>query len=274
MFLLFATLGHAGTWELVRERRSELAPATPTPAERLAYAALVRDLARAAPAGTLPTDAHTRAGALGLELLRKDDVAWLVERGEPRGVGLVALRVGPLAEDLVVQAPHPFSDLHTGAVTAAMFDAGELRAACIATVHRNAGPGADPAHAPESWFQSATDGLAEALDDPLFVQLHGFAPTTSDADAVLSAGGARLPADRLADAMTRIGVALGAADVRSGADVPALAARGNVQGRLLAGRARFLHLEISARLRAVLGEEPGLRAALSDALLLIAGGAG
>lgn len=273
MFVFVIDLGWAGTWDLVRARKADSAPTLPTAAERRGYTSLVRDLARAAPSGVVPDALGGRAAALGLDLVRDDGVAWLVETtGHVRGVGVVGFRLGPLLEDLVVQAPHPFTDKHTGAIVAAMFDAGELRAACVATVRRDSGPDADPAHTPTGWLQAATDGLADALDDPLFVQLHGFAASTADADAVVSSGRARPPRESIGAVAEQVGIGLGATDVRTGYDIPALAARRNAQGRLLAGRARFLHVELSARMREGLKEDASRRAALADTLLLLAEG--
>jgi hypothetical protein len=246
----------AGTWELARARRVEGEALPPAPAERVAYAALVRDLARAAPAGAVPPDGAARAEALGLVLTVADGVAVLAEpEDRTRGAGVVAVRLGPLGGELVLQAPHPVSDLHTGRIAGALFDAGEARAACFATTHRADGEGADPAHTPESWLSAATLGLADALPEPLFVQVHGFGEARSEADAVVSEGAARARPGEVEAAAKALAVGLGVSDVRTGAEVPALAARTNAQSRLLDGRARFLHVELSAGVRERLRED-------------------
>ena len=208
--------------------------------------ALLASLARSAPADVVPADAEAAAGALGLALVREGDRLWVVEAGTGprRGVGVYALRLGPLPRELVLQAPHPTTDLHTGAIVGELFDRGGVRAAAFATTRRDAGEGGDVAHAVETWFQSATQALGEALLSPLLVQVHGFGADTTDADAVLSLGPGRAAPgtlERLRDALAR---ALGGT-VRTGAEVPALAARQNAQGRLLVDRARFLHVELS-----------------------------
>ncbi len=274
ILLLGVALG--GAWELARERRPEGEVQDPSAEQRARYAALVRALGRAAPAATLPPDAEARAAELGLELRREGDQLWLLERAEPlpglglRGVGVLGLRLGPLPAELVLQAPHPSSDLHTGPLASALFDAGGVRAVQLATTHRDAGEGADPAHNPASWFQGATDGLADALADPLVVQLHGFSRDTSEADAVLSEGATPLPPAELAAMIRRFSAAMGLDDVRDGTQVPALAGRDNAQARLLAGRARFLHLEMSLPLRVALRDEAERRAALSALLRSLA----
>lgn len=264
-------LADAGTWEQARERHRKDAYLGPTTEERLRYGALVRDLAVAAVAGTLPPTLAQRADALGLGIEREGAVIRLVEApGHERGVGVVAVRVGATTGELVLQAPHPLSDLHTGALAGVLFDAGEVRAACIATVHRDATEGSDPSRAADGWLTAATLGLAEALPDPLFVQLHGFGATTTEADVVVSQGASRLAPVDLAVAVRRIGVGLAVADVRTGDDVPALAARGNAQSAALAGRGRFLHVEMSEPVRERLARSEPDRAALADALLLLA----
>lgn len=270
--IFWVSIASAGTWELVQERRDTVEVQGDAQVEaRAAYTRLVRDLARAAPSGQVPADSGARAAALDLELQLDGTALWLRERADAaRGRGVVALRIGPLAEELVVQAPHPTSDLHTGAIAGALFDGGGVRAACFATTRRSAYDGADAAHAPASWFQSATDGLADALVDPLFVQVHGFGGNTTEADGVVSEGPRRLPREELDRAVRRISVSLGASDVRTGDEVPALAARTNAQGRLLADRARFLHVELSLAQREGLRADAARRTAFVDALLLLA----
>lgn len=243
--LLGAALAAAPeTWPLAREQAAEGAPVMPSSAERAAFVALLEELAAAAPTGAVPPGAEATAAALGLSLRRDGDRLWVGEVGARRGVGVYALRLGPLPRELVLQAPHPTTDLHTGAIVGALFDRGGVRAAAFATTRRDAGEGGDAAHAPESWFQAATQALGEALLQPLLVQVHGFGAGTADADAVLSPGSARLAPATLERLRTQLGYALGGA-VRTGAEVPALAARQNVQGRLLVDRARFLHVELS-----------------------------
>ncbi len=256
-----------GTWDRVQERRIDEGLREPAAAARAAYAELVRDLARAAPTGTVPSDAPARAAALDLELLREGDRLWLRERADAAwGGGVLALRLGPLPQELVLQAPHPRSDLHSGLITGSLFDAGGIRAASFATAQRDASPDSDVAHNPETFFQSASDGLAEALPDPLFVQLHGFGQGTSTADAVISAGSGFMTAEALSGAIARLERALGVDDLRTGEEVPALAGRENAQGRLLAGRARFLHVELSLPLRLALRDDAALRASFAAAL--------
>lgn len=271
----------AGTWSRVLALRADDRFTVPDGLRWARYAALVRDLALAAPSGALPPDASARAAALDLTLERQGDVIWLADRLETRsGDALLALRLGPLSGDLVLEAPHPWFDRGTAEIAAALFDAGGVRAALIGTAHRRAGDrlapdASDPTRNPDLLFQAATLGLSEALRDPLFVQLHGFGEETTDADAVLSTGRARVGSaeyDRERAAVSgALSAALGRpASVADAAQVRALAASRNVQAAMLAGTARFLHIEISSDLRATLVARDDLRALLGEALMSLA----
>ena len=264
----WASSARAASWELVDAQRAT-AVAELEGAWRAEWFALVEDLARHAPSGRVPADAAARALALGLTLTV--DVGGLVvsDATEPRrGLPVVLLRLGSLQAELVVQAPHPYADLHTGRIVADLYDLGEARAAVIHTTRRDAGPGADPAHAAEGAFQGATDALAQALADPLFVQLHGFGEHTTEAAAVVSAGRS-VGSDELR-AKQLLAAAFGGADVRTGEEVPALAAATNSQARLLDGRARFLHVELALAVRVDLRARPEELHLLNDTLVDLA----
>ena len=245
----------------------------PPPATRAAYSALVADLAEAASGGTVPSDAAARAQALDLTLVADGTALYLCEPVEHmRGAGVVAIRLGPLTEELVVEAPHPLADIRTGAITGLLFDRGDVRAAVIATVHRRAGLDADPSASSTSWLGTATDGLARGLEDAMFIQIHGFEGGTTDADAVVSAGVATPGHEAYAQAVRRVAVGIGADDVRNAEDVPALAATKNAQGRYLAEhRLRFWHIELSEPVRTALWSSESRRTEFGDQLLLLAG---
>ncbi len=262
----------AATWELAYVRQQDADYVIPPVAVRAAYSALVADLAEAAPGGTVPTDAVARAAALDLSLTQNGATLYLYEPVEHmRGAGVVALHLGPLTEEVVLESPHPLADVRTGAITGALFDRGDIRAAVIATVHRNAGSDADPAANPNSWLASATDGLARGLEDPMFVQLHGFEGSTTDADAVVSAGIAQPGHEAYAQVVRRVTIGIGEGDVRTGEDVPGLAATKNAQGRLLAERGlRFWHIEMSPAVRSKLATSDAARNELGDQLLILA----
>ena len=269
-------------WDRIEALRADDAFAVPTAPDRAAYAALVADLARAAPSGALPPDAAARAAALHLALAQEGDTVWLTEEPTARhGGGALLLRLGPLPSELVLQAPHPWADKGTGPLVLDLYTAGGVRAALLATANRRAGgpqteASADPAHNPLLYFQSATLGLADGLARPLVVQLHGYAPETSRADAVVSLGLGRGGGLRLDDVTRQTSLALGAPDapavVRTGEDVPELAARTNVQSSALIDRARFLHIELSADQRDALRQDAARQEALRQLLLQLAEG--
>ncbi|MSP56550.1 MAG: hypothetical protein EXR69_13265 [Myxococcales bacterium] len=264
---------HGATWELAYVRQQDTDYVLPSRATRADYSALVADLAAAAPGGSIPADASARALQLDLLLVQDGQAVFLFEPLEHlRGAGVVALRLGPLSEEVVLEAPHPLADIRTGAITGGLFDRGEIRAAVIATVHRRAGPDADPAASQTSWLGSATEGLARGLDDAMFVQLHGFDGSSTDADAVISAGTAQPGHEAYTLAVRHLALAIGESDVRTGEDVPALAATRNAQGRWLASRGlRFWHVELSEPVRSMLGGSEAARSTFADQLLLLAG---
>ncbi len=263
--LLWTGVAHAATWERVESARDDEGFTLPSPETRLELTALAAALTRDAVRGELDPSLSARAAALGLRLDVADGVAWLADAEETRrGTGLLAVRIGPMPAELVLQAPHPFYDLGTGPIVALMFDEGLARAAMLATVHRKAASASDASHSPEGGFQALTVGVAQALTDPLFVQLHGFGGSTSDAQLVVSEGSARWW--KLPEVGAAVGAALGATDVRFGQDEPALAARQNVQGMVLADTSRFLHLELDKASRDALKEDAARRLALADAL--------
>lgn len=259
----------AASWPLVQERQVRLDPPTPGLSAQLARVELARELARAAPSGALSATFDEHARALGLSLQRDGDVVALLEPKEPwLGQGVLLLRLGPLPQELVLQAPHPTSDLKTGELTSQLFDTGRVRAAMFATTHRDSGE--DAAHDVESPLQQLTQGLAEGLPNPLFVQIHGFSASTSSADVVVAVGRGLSDADCFA---RQVGAALLVTDVRTGAQEPLLAATKNAQSLLLRGVARFLHIELSKDLRDSLVAEPTRRDLLLGTLLDLAGDA-
>lgn len=263
--------GDPGTWERARSHQSDHL-ALPAALTRAQTRELIRDLAEAAPGGTLPPTLAEEAARVGLQLEQVGDVVYLSDRPRlDRGAGFLAMRLGPLTTELVLEAPHPMSDENTGSIVGGIFDLGEVRVACFATNARDAGRNADPVDLGRSWLSVMTHGLADGLQDPLFVQVHGFDPSTSVADAVLSPGVRFVEPDEWATAFRRIAVGLAASDIRGPEEVPNLAAHDNMQGRILARRGlRFWHLELSASLREGLRVNRSNRLALRDQLLLLA----
>lgn len=249
--ILWMTAALAGPWEQTKAHRvRELEQARPPSVEeRVALGDLVRDLVQAAPRAVLPPSLADRAAALGLELVVDADRATLVGT---RGWGLVVVRLGA-AVPVVLQAPHPWYDLGTGELTGQLFAESHARAAVFATTHRRLGPRTDVAHEAEGGFQILTLALAEAIQDPVVVQIHGFGEGHTGADVVVGGWGARSLTGPLA--------ATGWV-VADGVAVPTLAGRTNLQVRALTGRVPVVHLELSRELRGRLREDAGARAHL------------
>ncbi len=221
--------------------------------QRAALAALAEDLVRWAPSGTVPASLERRATAQGLSLRVDDGIATL---GGPGGWGLLAVRLGP-ARPWLLQAPHPWYDLGTGALTERLFYQSDARAALFATAHRKLTSTADAAHDPNGGFQALTLGVTTAMARPVVVQVHGFGEGHTGADLVVGGWGA----DALVDALAPTGWI-----VARGADVPTLAGRTNRQVRALKGRVPVAHLEIARPLREALRDDPALSQRLVDAL--------
>ena len=179
----------------------------------------------------------------------------------------------------MLQAPHAFYDLGTGAIQSALFDQFPVRAAFFNSAHRYGGPGIakedrqkptpDLAHRAHSLFQAATIGTAEAMDKPLFVQIHGFR-TRNGESAVLSSGSALQPNHIYQGLQHQLNLILSDhGPVVSASARPELAALKNVQGRVLSSTSAFLHLELSKSTRDDLLENNALLAELGESLLAV-----
>ena len=276
-----AAWADAALWREVEALRNDGAYTDASAFRRAQVRALVADLVRSLPAGSIPAGAKRRAAEAGLRL--EETEGWIVLGSQPdQADGFFALRRGTGGPPLVLQAPHAWYDKGTGPLACALFEGGVGRALLVNTAQRNSPSrgdlsvdsetrGADVAHRPESVYQAATLGVADALSDPLVVQLHGFGGGHGAFSAVLSEGAAIQPASdlqmaraALAPLLTRWG------GLATGAEVPELSGRGNVQSQALSGHARFLHLELSLDARTALLADPALAAELGRTLARLA----
>lgn len=248
---------------LLEQTRSD-AYRAPTAAEADAWRAAFRALLGAGETAPLEVLGMTVAATSGAVIVR--------EGAERSGRGLHALRIGA-TEPLLVQAPHQFADLHTGAILAALFDAGLVPAAAFNTVHRysDVGDKADLTHAGTSVLRAASLAFADVHPGARIVQLHGYATEKREgaaraSDAILSAG---IPGsgDDVPAVAACLAEALGLTVLVYGRDTTELGATRNVVGQAVrpAG-ARFIHIEMNLPLRERLRADAGARAAFAACL--------
>lgn len=213
---------------------------------------------RGEPAALGPAAEEARALGFELSPVEVGDQRFLVLRGADaaEGRGLLLLRFGGTASQVLLQAPHAVSDLGTGELAARLMEGGDALALQLNTRHRRAadGPAADLAHRDDTWFQALTLGLLDGLERPLLAQLHGFGCETVDQpgiDLVVSGGVA--PDEACVDAFVGATGELlpGGGVAVYPRDIDVLGALTNVQGQAVAAldRGAFLHLEMSRDLR-------------------------
>ena len=269
---LWCLLAATPLWDTVERTRQDQVLEALAPAQMLETRRLFGDLLRGAAHGEIPENARQRGAEVGLLLRIEEDrvILWGME-GSPHGVYVV--RLGEAAP-IVWQAPHSYFDMETGSLVAQLFEGGNARAAFFNQAHRNTAEDeeapVDLAHLSSSVFQAATLGAATGIEDLLVVQVHGFRSRGGES-AVVSRGSAFQPSrweSQAIDAL--VGVLPGDGAVLSGDELPQLAGRTNLQGRGLAGEARFLHLELSLPVRRALGRDAVLRQALGAAFSSLA----
>jgi hypothetical protein len=257
-------------WRAVEALRHDGAYRDASAWRRAQVRALTGDLVRGLDSGVVPEGAIRRAADADLRLHAAE--AWVLLTSLPENAdGFIAVHRGPGGPPLILEAPHAWYDRGTGRLACMLFEGGVGRALLVNTAHRESPSqgdlsggtqdlGSDVAHRPASVFQAATLGAADALNDPLVVQIHGFSAEHGSWAAVVSEGPTLSPARHLAQAQASLAPLLARwGPVATGDQVPALAARTNSQGKALAGQARFLHVELSAEVRAALLADPDLR---------------
>jgi hypothetical protein len=262
---------------LLAARRGGSAPdrySIPSDSERTEFSALIASLL-----GPLErASAEAKARTLGYRLEDVPEVPGaLLLRELPtrrRGGGAYLVRPGA-ASRLVVQAPHTFFDEGTLPLACELFQRAGAAALFIDTAHRYkaAEPDergdhpADVAHARDSLFQAATVGAINRVVGLTVVQIHGFAPRESGAAIVLSTGASELLAPLTTRARTELSPLVSGPVLRFPDECQELGATTNAQGAVVrAAGGRFLHVEMSARLRQTLLDDAALRARYLEAL--------
>ncbi|HEY2224229.1 hypothetical protein [Actinomycetospora sp.] len=189
---------------------------------------------------------------------------------DPRAWGVVVLPavVGDPAPEVVVEIPHPHSDLRTEQVGLGVLDRLDGALLLQAGAHRHAGAPAwarrradfpaDVSHRPDSVFARLAAGIVAARGTPQ-VQVHGCADR--EGFDVVASSGAAAPSALLEDVAR--GLHAAGERVRGGGEpgCEKLSGIRNVQGRLAARLGTpFVHLELSRSLR----RDPARRAAVAQ----------
>ncbi|MEL6876525.1 MAG: hypothetical protein AAGL68_00315 [Pseudomonadota bacterium] len=197
--------------------------------------------------------------------------------GECAGRGIYLIR-SQATDKLALTAPHRGSDRHTGTLASALFLETGAQAAAWNSGPRRATSkcehAIDLARERNHLFSAFALGFAEAAPDGLIVQLHGFDGDRRESLAAREAGiilsnGSEAPSARLLDLADCLSLAFAPIPVLVyPGDTGELGALSNAQGQLLreAGFDGFVHMEISAELRAALIEDDALRGKLATCL--------
>jgi hypothetical protein len=240
----------------------------PSPAEDAVVDQLVLEVL-AACAGT--SEPGPAARAAGFTVRRLAGRTLLVaDPGSPRAWGLVALPAVVGTPEVLVEIPHPRSDLWTERVGLGVMRRLDGALLLQAGAHRHAGapPGArqradfpaDVSHRPDSVFARLAAALVAAHGTPQ-VQIHGCADRPGF--DVVASSGAAAGSPLLAEVVR--GLVAAGERVRGGGEpgCELLSGTRNVQGGLAARTgAVFVHLELSRSLRA----DPVRRAAVARVL--------
>ncbi len=177
--------------------------------------------------------------------------------------------------NLIIQAPHRFHDEHTLPIAWQLFARTKALALYVNTVHRYRGSEpdndgnhpADVAHNQDSLFHAATLGAIDAVRNVDLVQIHGFddREETADYAAVVSAGERKRGLRHVQETRERLERALGQTVLRFPDDTSKLGATTNVQGMAVrAHDGRFLHVELSTKVRARCSRNASTTATLVD----------
>lgn len=286
-------LDAAGVEERLWPRGREQRWREPTAHEIVALEGLIALLMQRAEADRLTRGQRVQALALaelaGLKIAAVEIGGaryWLVHEDGPVlvGRGAYLIRRGELASagELLVEAPHSFFDRDSGRIALALFleAAPEhgLRALFVNTVHRYRRPDggkqelggvddrADAAHAAQHPLARAT--VVSLRERPLsVVQIHGFARRSGDPAAILSSGSATPtgPTRVCAEGLGRVFPEQSVGTY--GVDTDRLGATTNSQGHAARELGRcFLHVELSAELRAALVDDGQARARFAEAV--------
>lgn len=247
--------------------RARFAP--PDGAEMDAAEALFALILREAPDGQIAAAAR----AAGMRWRALDDRLTLLDElpSRRRGRGFYAFR-RPMAGRPVLQMPHAFKDLRTREIGLAMFAGGDFDAAAWNTVPRRQSLDgreleSDLAHLPASWLSAFTRAIGAGHAARSVIQLHGFDSRRRGlALAAILSNGSRRPDPALRALATCLEEVVGRPVALFPEQVALLGGTRNAQLAALAGRQRFVHVEMDRALREALAGTPALLARFSGCL--------
>jgi hypothetical protein len=244
----------------------------PTKEERTSYSEIISSLE----AGDL-VNASGLARGQGYVLLRyldlgdEEKVSYLLQEGIPisKGWGLYLIRE-EVANNIIVEAPHPLSDKQSELIALDIYRALDARALLIAGAHRDANDDgkADVAHTKYSIFQSVHETLLRKTpnlsDAPVVLQIHGFtAKKRPGYPNIILGFGKTASQPEIALAKELVG-ALTSRGLKAGFCVddtwPDLCGKKNVQGSSQ-GEVVFIHTELDETARS---DSNSLVAALAE----------
>jgi len=198
------------------------------------------------------------------EVATSDESLWLLTEpsGKSSGRGWYLFRTN-CQSSIALETPHPRNDKHTGIIALRLFLAGQTRVFAASTITRHR---ADVAHLDNTFFQAFTRAFAETCPTGLVVQLHGFDTRNHpDTEAgIIASAGTHSPEPWLTDLVQQLNKATSLRVLAYPRDTRRLGATRNTQGRALrqTSTCRFLHLELSRKLRDRLTHDEELRRAI------------
>jgi len=226
-----------------------------------------------------PEDLKSLAASAGFTLEPagpSHDRLWILKEMTTlrRGAGAYVFRTGQATDD-IVQAPHAYYDLGTGALAAALFSCApegrRPRVFATNTVHRyGARPDetladrdhpADVAHNPEHLFQHVTEQLVRQLPALRVFQVHGFGKAELEAVSAIVSAGSRTVSRGARETAVRLVPVLGKGVRLYPEEIQRLGGTRNAQARLLQAypESVFVHLELSADMRRMLRSQEQTR---------------
>jgi hypothetical protein len=223
------------------------------------------------------------AARLGLKVKPSDGewegVLLSEEEGDCAGRGAYLIRQRA-SLPLAITAPHRGSDLHTGTIAAALFAETGAAAAAWNSAPRMASEACDAAidlaRQDKHHFTAFSLAFAEAFPAGRVVQLHGFDGDKRNSEAarnaeIIVSDGTGEPGDKLLDLADCLSRRFAPRTVLVyPIDTGELGALSNAQAQVLRKEARFegfVHLEMSALLRAELVQDEDLRTRLGRCLV-------